>query len=123
MESKFRVEFLEEVSEFLENLDEKTREKILYNVWKASLLNDRELFKKIHNEIWEFRTMFKKTYYRLFAFWDKSDKTDTLVISTHGIIKQTDKISKFDIEKAEKIKSQYFKEKQNENIHIGRGNR
>lgn len=123
MESKFRVEFLEEVSEFLENLDEKAREKILYNVWKASLLNDRELFKKIHNEIWEFRTMFKKTYYRLFAFWDKSDKTDTLVISTHGIIKQTDKISKIDIEKAEKIKNQYFKEKQNENIHIGRGNR
>lgn len=36
-------------------------------------------------EIWEFRTLYNKSYYRLFAFWD-TDK-DSLVIATHGIIK------------------------------------
>lgn len=32
---KFRVEFLEEAKEFLDSLDEKATEKILYNIWKA----------------------------------------------------------------------------------------
>ncbi len=31
MEYKFKVEFLEPVMEFLESLDQKSREKILYN--------------------------------------------------------------------------------------------
>jgi phage-related protein len=108
---KFKVEFLEEAEVFLSGLDEKTREKILYNIWKAGIVNDKELFKKLQDEIWEFRTLFNKTYYRLFAFWDKSDKIDTIVISTHGIIKQTDKIAKSEIEKANKLRKQYFYEK------------
>ena len=84
--SKFRVDFLEEAKEFLDCLDEKTREKIFYNIWKARSSNDKELFKKLQDEIWEFRTKFNKFYYRLFAFWDKADKIDTVVISTHGLI-------------------------------------
>ncbi len=32
MEQKFRVEFLEEAKEFLDNLEEKSREKIYYNI-------------------------------------------------------------------------------------------
>ena len=88
---KFRVEFLEEVNEFLAGLDEKARDKIIYNIRKARSNNDKELFKKLQDEIWEFRTKFNKTYYRLFAFWDKQDKVDTVVISTHGLIKKTDK--------------------------------
>lgn len=121
--SKFRIEFLEEANDFLSGLEEKTREKILYNIWKVGITNDKELFKKLQNEIWEFRTLYNKTYYRLFAFWDKSDKIDTIVISTHGIIKQTDKIAKSDIEKANKLREQYFYEKKNENVHTGRNNR
>ena len=88
MTEKFKVQFLEEAVEFLDNLDEKTRDKIIYNITKAQRTNDNELFKKLTGEIWEFRTLFKKTYYRLFAFWDKTDKTDTLVISTHGLLKK-----------------------------------
>ncbi len=52
----------------------------------------RNYFKKLDDLIWEFRTKYKKTYYRLLSFWDKTDKTETLVIATHGIIKKTDKI-------------------------------
>jgi phage-related protein len=111
MGSKFRVEFLEEADNFLAGLGEKAREKILYNIWKAGMINDKELFKKLQDEIWEFRTLYNKTFYRLFAFWDKSDKIDTVVISTHGIVKRTDKITKSDIEKANRLREQYFNEK------------
>ena len=76
------------------------------------------LFKKLQDEIWEFRTLYNKTYYRLFAFWDKDDKENTIVISTNGLIKKTDKIPKGEIEKAERLRTQYFNEKikNNENI-------
>ena len=35
VEPKFNVEFLEEAISFLDSLDEKSREKILYNMYKA----------------------------------------------------------------------------------------
>jgi len=68
MDYKFRVEFLEDAKDFLDGLDDKAKEKILYNIWKARFINDSELFKKLQDEIWEFRTKFSKAYYRLFAF-------------------------------------------------------
>jgi len=110
-EYKFRVQFLEEAKHFLEWLDEKARDKILYNIWKARSTNDKELFKKLQDEIWEFRTKYNKTYYRLFAFWDKTDNIDTVVVSTHGLIKKTDKIPKSEIVRAEKSRENYFIDK------------
>ena len=111
MKEKFRVEFLDEAADFINRLDEKPREKVLYNVWKARLTNDKELFKKLSGEIWEFRTLYSKNYYRLFAFWDKSDKEDTVVVSTHGIIKKSGKTPPKEIDKAERIRQLYFKQK------------
>ena len=110
-EQKFRVYILEEAKQFLDSIDEKSREKIIYNIWKSRRTNDKELFKKLQNEIWEFRTKYNKKYYRLLAFWDKMEKEDTIVVSTHGIIKKTDKIPKKEIEKAERIRQHYFKER------------
>ena len=43
------------------------------------MTQDKELFKKLNDEIWEFRTLYNKTHYRLFAFWDKTDKDMTLL--------------------------------------------
>jgi len=108
MNQKFKVELLEEVSEFLGSLNEKTRDKIIYNMRKSQILNDNELLKKLNENVWEFRTLHNKTKYRLFAFWDKTDKTDTVVISTHGIEKKTAKTPKKEIEKTERIMKQYF---------------
>jgi phage-related protein len=111
MTEKFQVQFLEEAAEFLDNLEEKAREKIYYNIKKAQVTNDRELFKKLNNEIWEFRTFFNKTHYRLFAFWDKVGNAETVVISTHGLIKKTDKTPVADLEKAERMRKFYFEQK------------
>jgi len=110
MEPKYRIEFLDEAVEFLNELDEKAREKIYYNLKKAQITNDKTLFKKLNDEIWEFRTLYKRTHYRLFAFWDKTDKKDTLVISTHGIEKKTQKTPKKEINKAESLRKKYFDE-------------
>lgn len=71
--------------------------KILYNIDKASYHNDPKLFKKLNDTIWEFRTLYNKKQYRLFAFWDKENAEETLVISTHGIVKKTSKVPKADI--------------------------
>lgn len=69
--NKFEVIFLTQAREFLFKVDEKSRDKIIFNIDKARVKNDKELFKKVKGEIWEFRTLFNKTYYRIFAFWDK----------------------------------------------------
>jgi len=111
MKQKFDVIILGEVWDLLDTVDEKSKDKILYNIDKAKYVNDPELFKKLDDLIWEFRTKYKKTYYRLFSFWDKTDKTETLVVATHGIIKKTDKIPKIEIEKAKAIMKQYFEQK------------
>src|SRR5699024_2609595 len=113
--NKFEVIFLTEARGFLMKLNEKDREKIIFNTRKAKIKNDREIFKKLNGEIWEFRTLYNKTHYRLFAFWDKTDKIETLVLVTHGIIKKTGKTPKKEIEKAEKIRQLYFGQKKIKN--------
>ena len=108
MTKKFKVQLLDEVDEFLNGLDEKARRKIIYNIRKAQVVNDNELFKKLNENVWEFRTLYSKTYYRLFAFWDKTDNKVTVVISTHGIEKKTAKTPPKEIEKTERIMKDYF---------------
>lgn len=88
MDKLFEITFLDEAFEFLKGLDRKHYEKIIYNIRKAQTGNDPELFKKLNNEIWEFRTLYQGLQYRLLAFWDKTSTTETLVISTHGFIKK-----------------------------------
>ena len=111
MEEKFKIELLPDAVDFMENLDEKTRQKIYYNLKKAQIINDKELFKKLNEHIWEFRTLYKSNAYRLFAFWDKSENQDTLVLATHGIMKKTNKTPSKEIEKAENIRIQYLNSK------------
>lgn len=108
MNPKFEVIFLDEAMDFLENLDNKSREKIIYNIDKSRNVNDPKLFKKLTEEIWEFRARFNKSQYRLFAFWDKRDEEHTLVVSTHGIIKKIDKVPKKELERAERLMKEYF---------------
>lgn len=117
MKQKFNVILLEEVWDLLDTINEKSKEKIFYNIDKAKYVNNPELFKKLDDVIWEFRSKYKKTYYRLLSFWDKADNQDVLVVATHGIIKKTDKIPRAEIEKAKLIMKRYFEEKQKNDGH------
>ncbi len=88
MKARFDVIILEEAEDFIAKLDEAARRKIIYTMDKARYVQDPKLFKKLTDDIWEFRTNFQNKQYRFFAFWDKQDKAETLVISTHGMIKR-----------------------------------
>ena len=115
MDKRFEVIFLEEAFEFLGNLERKHYEKILYNIRKSQIENDPELFKKLNNDIWEFRTLYQGLQYRLLAFWDKTSATETLVISTHGFIKKRSKVPDNEIQKAIQSRNVYFEGKQLKN--------
>ena len=108
----FRLVLMDEAASFLRALPVKARDKIAYNIRRIEKgEKDNELFKKLEgSEIWEFRTIYFRTAYRLFAFWDT--EKETLVIATHGIVKKSQKILSKEIEKAEKIRIEYFKNKQ-----------
>ncbi len=110
MKPKFEVVFLQQAIDFMSKLDAKAKKKVYYNLDKAKLENDPKLFKKLTDDILEFRTLYKGIQYRLFAFWDKTDKTETLVLSTHGMIKKVSKVPKAEIENALKIRAKYFGE-------------
>ena len=116
MNQKFDVLLLGEVWDFLDTLGEKSKEKILYNIDKSKYITDSELFKKMDDEIWEFRSLFNKTCYRILAFWDKTDKIDILVVATNGFIKKTDKTPRSEIEKAKAIMKHYFEQKNKNKI-------
>ena len=115
MDKKFDVDFLGDAIDFINALDNKPRRKIYYNIRKSQLVNDPELFKKLTEFIWEFRTLYEKKYYRLLAFWDKADNKETLVFVTHGFIKKTKKTPKNEIIRAEKIRKAYFEKKSQKN--------
>ncbi len=107
-EPRFDVIFSDEVDQFLNSIPEKPREKILSNIRKSRFIIDNELFKKLNGEIWEFRTIYNQTKYRLLAFWDKKRKK--LVIVTHGFVKKTSKVSSKEIERSESIRLEYYKQ-------------
>lgn len=107
----FQTIFLAEVDKFMAELDRKTIKKVLYNIDLAEQTNDPNLFKKLQNDIWEFRTKFGGLNIRLLAFWDKTQGKETLVVATHGFFKKVDKVPKNEIEKAIKIRDKYFENK------------
>ena len=111
MKPNFDIQLLPEAIEFLEALDDKTREKIYYNIRKVQFVNDNELFKKLNDFIWEFRTSYNSKAYRLFSFWDKINGKETLVVATHGILKKTQKTPPKEIKKADEIRKQYLNNK------------
>jgi phage-related protein len=109
----FETKFLEQANEFISGLDRKTVKKILYNIDLAEQTNDPKLFKKLQNDIWEFRTKYAGLQIRLLAFWDKTDNKETLVLATHGFVKKVDKVRANEIDRALKLRDNYFNKKVN----------
>ena len=109
--TRFRccVQFLQEADAFLDSLPPKAYRKVAFNIGKIrDGFADSEVFKKLEgSEIWEIRTLYDGLAYRLFAFWDT--RMGALVIATHGIVKKADKTPRKEIEKAERIREEYFK--------------
>lgn len=99
---------LKSAKEFVFSLDKNVQTKIFFTLDKASFINDPKLFKKLQDEIWEFRVKYKGLQIRLLSFWDKRDNKNTLVVSTHGFVKKTGRVPKGEIDNAIAAMKQYF---------------
>ena len=107
----FQTRFLGEAEKFIAGLDLKTTRKVFYHIDLAEQTNDARLFKKLQNDIWEFRTNHGGFQIRILAFWDKSDREENFVIAALGFIKKGSKVPKNEIERAVKIRMNYFENK------------
>ena len=108
---KYKVILSEEVDKFLDDLPLKAKAKILYNIRLVENgLQDIEIFKKLDgSNIWEFRTIYAGMKYRLLSFFDKEARA--LIVTTHGFLKKTQKTPAKEIERAEVIRNEYYKQK------------
>jgi mRNA-degrading endonuclease RelE of RelBE toxin-antitoxin system len=106
----YNVIFLDGVRRFMQKLDGRIAEKILFVVAVAQQKKDPKFFKKLKGEIWEFRIRHMGVQIRLLSFWDNSNVRESLVVIAVGFIKKTDKISKDEFVKAENIRKKYFEE-------------
>lgn len=105
----FNVIMLEKALKFLHEQNEEVQEAIRKTIKEARERMDKSLFRKlVGTNIWEFRTKFNGMEYRMLAFWDKTKKS--FVVATHGFIKKSQKTPPKEIEKAEKIRKQYYEQ-------------
>ena len=102
----------EHFQNFYQGLDKKAKLKV---DWTINLLETVEqvpekYFKYLTNTdgLYEIRIEFESNIYRIFSFFDKGK----LIIAINGFQKKASKTPKPEIEKALKIKKQYFNEKQ-----------
>ncbi|MDE5877958.1 MAG: type II toxin-antitoxin system RelE/ParE family toxin [Muribaculaceae bacterium] len=99
-----------EAKDFIKSLSDKVRKKVAYTILKIQNgERNNEIFKKLNDNIWEIRVTYEGLRYRLFSFWDTEE--GTLIVSTHGIIKKTQKTPKKEIKKAENLRQEYFRQK------------
>ena len=113
MEKPITVIFLPQAEDFVEGLDIKAKRKLFSSIRKTKERIIGQWFKKLKGSegIYEFRFDESDKFYRLFAFWDTDGETEIVVIGTHGIAKKTNQTPKEEIKKAERIKREYFEEK------------
>lgn len=109
-ENKVNILLTDEATAFVRSLPEKVQKKITYNIRRVEGGEvDKDLFKKLNDNIWELRSSFNGMCYRLLAFWDKEQKS--LIIATHGFVKKTWKVPQKEIARAEAIMKEYFSNK------------
>ncbi len=59
MKDRFEVVFLPEAVKFMDNMEDKVREKMYYNIRKVQQINDNDILKKLNDTIWEFRCTYQ----------------------------------------------------------------
>lgn len=116
MEIKREIIFFGDYFEkFFKNLDDKTKNKIDEILYFISILDTipPKYLKKIINSknLYEIRVEYRSNIYRIFCCFDD----DKLIVLFNGFQKKTQKTPNIEIEKAERIMSEYFEQKLNKN--------
>jgi hypothetical protein len=112
-----KIWHLVESMDFLKELRKSDVEaflKLWKNFKKAEMPNiglGGDSFRKLQGDIWYFREYHEGVWYRTLCFWDKTEEKNTLVVCTHTIMKKKNKVPPNEIDKAKKIRSEYFESK------------
>ena len=114
---KFRNSFLykDYFTDFYSKQKVKVKEKIVWTIKLVETLQivPEEYFKHLETTdgLYEIRVKQGSDIFRIFSFFDEGK----LIVLANGFQKKTQKTPRQEIEKAEKIKAEYFAEKQTTN--------
>lgn len=101
---------------FFEAQTENAKDKIDYILYLVTVAEriPRKFFNKMtaYNGLWEIRVEFKSNIYRIFCCFDEGN----LVVLFNGFQKKSQKTPKKEIEKAMKIKNEYFELKNKKDL-------
>ncbi len=113
-EEKLRISFLYKnyFTDFYIIQKPKVKEKIIWTIKLVETLRivPEEYFKHLESTdgLYEIRVKYGSDIFRIFSFFDNG----RLIVLANGFQKKSQKTPKQEIEKAEKIKVEYFAEKQ-----------
>jgi len=116
-EIKYRNAFLykDYFQDFFQKQRQKVKDKIIWTIKLVETLPivPEEYFKYLEDTegIYEIRVKFGNDIFRILSFFEKGK----LIVLANGFQKKTQKTPKSEIEKAERIKTEYFNEKQPQN--------
>lgn len=98
---------------FMESLDAKEQEKIQYGLLllKTQDRMPAKFVKLVRNGLYELRTEYNGNIYRVFFIFDEGK----IVVLFNGFQKKTQRTPAAEIEKALKIKEEYYGDKQSQN--------
>jgi len=98
---------------FMESLQEKEKEKIQYGLLllKTQQRLSTKFVKHIKDGVYELRTEYAGNIYRVFFIFDEGN----IVVLFNGFQKKTQKTPQNEIDKALKIKEDYYADKQSQN--------
>ncbi|HNB81491.1 MAG TPA: type II toxin-antitoxin system RelE/ParE family toxin, partial [Chitinophagaceae bacterium] len=101
--------------DFFQKQRQKVKDKIIWTIKLVETLPivPEEYFKYLEDTegIYEIRVKFGNDIFRILSFFEKGK----LIVLANGFQKKTQKTPKSEIEKAERIKTEYFNEKQPQN--------
>lgn len=106
-----KVQLLDEATSYFDEINANIQAKFFKSFEKVESGYKGGWFKYLEDEIWEFRERDSSKFYRIFAFWDSTPETETLIVGTHGLDKKTNKTPRQEIEKAKRIRKKYFDQK------------
>jgi len=98
---------------FMESLQEKEKEKIQYGLLLLKTQNrlSNKFVKHIKDGVYELRTEYAGNIYRVFFIFDEGN----IVVLFNGFQKKTQKTPQNEIDKALKIKEEYYADKRPQN--------
>ena len=101
---------------FMETLKEKEQEKIQYGLLLLKTQNrlPKKFVKLIRDGLYELRTEYGSNIYRVFFIFDEGQ----IVVLFNGFQKKSQKTPTKEIDKALRIKEEYYADKQSQNIRL-----